>query len=720
MKIGVKLENCYGIRSLDTEFDFSKTKAYAIYAPNGAMKSSLAQTFQDAAAKIKSKDRIFPSRTTVRDIIQDGAPIEPSNILVIRPYDEVFAHSEKTSTLLVNATLRTEYANLHIEVEECKAKLIAALKTQASTKKDVEREISLTFTRSGNDFIRALTRIKAEIEEQKVAPFADVKYDIVFDERVATVLGTKDFKSAIKSYIRKYNELLDKSTYFKRGTFNYYNAANIAKSLADHGFFKASHTINLVGGGKREITDEKELESIIAAEKEGIASDSTLRKKFTDLEKSLEKNVFLREFQSYISDNDFILPELENVEKFKEDVWKSYIWSNLGLYEEFLAKVTSVEARRMEIEGQAAEERTQWEQVIEIFNERFFVPFKLNAKNRISVILGKDPILSLGFTVEEGGEVAEVERDELVKSLSTGEKKALYVLNVIFEIQARQLAGQKTLLIVDDVADSFDYRNKYAIIQYLKDISEENEFYELILTHNFDFFRTIHSRFVGYKNCLMASKSETGLSLTQAAGIQNVFVNDWKLAFFKDPRKRLASIPFIRNLIEFTKGETDPDYLKLTSLLHWKADSSSITQEELGRIYNSLFGTSKTLEQGTVLVIDLIRTEAEACLAAPAAINLENKIVLSIAVRLQAEKYMIAKINDPAFIQTIKANQTGALLKKFKTCGNVGNAERRVIERVALMTPENIHLNSFMYEPIIDMSDEHLRKLYNEVITLPP
>ncbi len=34
------------------------------------------------------------------------------------------------------------------------------------------------------------------------------------------------------------------------------------------------------------------------------------------------------------------------------------------------------------------------------------------------------------------------------------------------------------------------------------------------------------------------------------------------------------------------------------------------------------------------------------------------------------------------------------------------------------MTPENIHLNSFMYEPIIDMSDAHLRKLYEDVLKL--
>lgn len=36
-----------------------------------------------------------------------------------------------------------------------------------------------------------------------------------------------------------------------------------------------------------------------------------------------------------------------------------------------------------------------------------------------------------------------------------------------------------------------------------------------------------------------------------------------------------------------------------------------------------------------------------------------------------------------------------------------------LIEEVNMMTPEGIHLNSFMYEPVIDMSAEHLVKLYN-------
>jgi hypothetical protein len=34
------------------------------------------------------------------------------------------------------------------------------------------------------------------------------------------------------------------------------------------------------------------------------------------------------------------------------------------------------------------------------------------------------------------------------------------------------------------------------------------------------------------------------------------------------------------------------------------------------------------------------------------------------------------------------------------------------------MATENIHVNSFMYEPILDMSEEHLRKLYQDVAAL--
>ncbi|AZD60972.1 hypothetical protein C4K18_2999 [Pseudomonas chlororaphis subsp. aurantiaca] len=41
-----------------------------------------------------------------------------------------------------------------------------------------------------------------------------------------------------------------------------------------------------------------------------------------------------------------------------------------------------------------------------------------------------------------------------------------------------------------------------------------------------------------------------------------------------------------------------------------------------------------------------------------------------------------------------------------------------VLSQVNLMTPENIHLNSFMYEPILDMSALHLYDLYEKIKAL--
>ena len=356
--------------------------------------------------------------------------------------------------------------------------------------------------------------------------------------------------------------------------------------------------------------------------------------------------------------------------------------------------------------------------MIDIFNARFFVPFTLTAKNKAAVILGDEPLLTLGFTFNDGAESASVDRSTLIQTLSTGEKKALYILNVIFEVEARRKAKQETVFVVDDIADSFDYKNKYAIIQYLKDIADEPIFKQILLTHNFDFFRTLNSRFVTYSHCLMSTKTSTAIVLKQAAGIQNIFVKDWKLHFFKEPKKKIASIPFIRNIIEYTKGDGDPDFITLTSLLHLRHDSLTITVGQLDEIFRRLFGSKEKSVSPKRPVIELIQDEAKTCLTAGAGINFENKIVLSVAIRLLAEAYMVAKINDPSFVNSILTNQTAQLLAQFKAMFADETAVVDVMMRVVLMTPENIHVNSFMYEPILDMSDEHLRKLYGDVAAL--
>lgn len=714
------LEHCYGIRKLEVTLDYDGASAVAVYAPNGAMKSSLANTFQDIADGKQSRDRIFPSRATTR-LVQDenGIDLAAESVLVLRPYEEFSKGGDGTATLLVNAALRQEYESLHAEVSAARTALLNALKTTARTKRAVDREIASTFVPSGGLFDTVLAGLKTELDADWEPVFKDVPYDLINDDKVVAFLANGDFRTAINDYTKKYNELLAASKYFKKDGFNYYAATNVAKELKNSGFFKALHTVSLNGDEKQEVNSESELQALVDAERAKISEDAVLRKKYEELEKQIQKNAQLRDFEAYLQNHEELLPELADPAAFKKKLWMSYLKANNSLCTELLDKLTQAAARSAEIEAQAAQEETQWQAVIDIFNSRFIVPFHLEVANKVQVMLGIEAAPRLGFVFNDGNDHAPVERDALLQTLSTGEKRAFHVLNMLFDIEVRRAASQQTLLIVDDIADSFDYKNKYAVIQYLSDLAEDEHFKLLILTHNFDFFRTIESRrLVPRRNCFMVSKTTTGVTLAAAQGVRNVFTNVWKPHFFTNDREKICCIPFMRNLIEYTKGESDMDYLRLTSLLHWKTDTEQIKVASLDAIYTNLFDKPGQSGNPEKTVIEILTVEADACLNAADGINFENKVVLAIATRLQAEKFMAAKIDDPAWLEEINANQTPTLLKRYREEFPADAQNIRVIQRVLLMTPENIHLNSFMYEPILDMSDEHLRRLYSDVLAM--
>ncbi len=224
---------------------------------------------------------------------------------------------------------------------------------------------------------------------------------------------------------------------------------------------------------------------------------------------------------------------------------------------------------------------------------------------------------------------------------------------------------------------------------------------------------------VGYSNCLMASKNGEGLTLVQASGIRNVFANDWKGNFFDDARKKIASIPFLRNLVEMTTGEADPNYQMLTAMVHWKESTPKLKVSDLDRVFNTLCKTNGSSKDASRLLPELIAQEAEACLkSGGVGLYLENKIVLAIMIRLTSEQFMIGRLNDPKFVAGITANQTQQLIARYKATFPDESKATKTLDRVALMTPENIHVNSFMYEPIVDMSDDSLRKLCVDVTSL--
>lgn len=718
--LNVALKNCRGIRELDATLSFEKGNAVAVYAPNGAMKTSFARTFQDLADGRETSDRMFPARETERRVTDEtGGDLDPGNVVVVLSYDEELGPTEATSTLLVNPELRKEYEGLQADLIGARDELVSALKEQSGTKGDVIVTLSRVFTGEDDKFFEALARLSYEVEQMEDSRFADLPYDLLFNDKVDAILRTGGVQSELAKYVTRLNELLDESAFFDRSSFTFYNATKVTKSLGDNGFFSAKHSLLLHGEGTpRTVTSQADLKDLIAEEKQRITDDDALRKKLDAVEKALQKNVDTRRFFNFIANREELLPEFANVASFQQSVWKSYLKAHEDLFQRVVRCFKDTETRRKEIEQQAAAESTQWENVIQIFNERFFVPFRLSAENKHRVMLGQETMLKLVFKFEEGGESTGVERDDLLSVLSNGEKKALYILNVLFEMEARKAEERETLFVVDDLADSFDYKNKYAIIQYLKEMADHTNFKLILLTHNFDFFRTLVSRGVaGYNRCFMAQKGESKIVLSQAEHVNNPFIRGFKRNFFTEGMQRVASIPFVRNILEYTKGPDDADYITLTSLLHWKADSASITNAELDRIFNDTFHGQKNETWGspTDPAIDLLLQQADQARVADEGVNFENKIVLSIATRILAEKYMVAELNEPGFTDAIEANQTQALFQAFRSRGLGTPKAQETLDSVVLMTPENIHVNSFMYEPIIDMSDMALRELYSRV-----
>jgi hypothetical protein len=88
-----------------------------------------------------------------------------------------------------------------------------------------------------------------------------------------------------------------------------------------------------------------------------------------------------------------------------------------------------------------------------------------------------------------------------------------------------------------------------------------------------------------------------------------------------------------------------------------------------------------------------------------------------MGIRLATERYIIGKLQDANFVNTIQKSQTNKLIKQFGRENDDATA-MTLFEQVLLMTPENIHMNSFMFEPILDMAPLHLHELYNAVMSL--
>jgi len=716
-KVSVKFTNCYGIDALAHTFDFSNNNMpVLVYAPNGVMKTSFAKTLKQYANNREPEDIFFPERVSAFSIFDEtGAKLDRQSVFVIDPIDEKY-QSARISTLLASEELKARYDEIFGSITEKKDGLLKSLRKPSGLTKDIDFSIADAFKVKKEDILVALARLEREVREGAHSAFSELKYKILFSEKVIDLLQNADVKALIDEYTKVYEQIIDQSSYFKKGVFNHSNAETIAKNLKANGWFDGGHSVNLNHDGERsEIKTDGDLISAIEGEKDKILKDPKLAEMFQKVDGTLT-TAELRSFRDYLIENPFVVAELSDIDAFKQKVWISYLIQSGNEYFELIQEYDSSKEKIKAIIAEAEKEQTQWEAVIALFNDRFSVPFKVQVENKGDAVLNVSaPQITFYVDDRNGGAARKTDRVILDKGLSNGEKRALYILNIIFEVEARRKAGIETLVVLDDIADSFDYKNKYAIVEYLGDMRADEGFHLIILTHNYDFYRTIRGRLgVFGDNKLLSNRLNGALQLIPDSLSDNPF-SGWKQNL-SDPTVLVASIPFVRNLAEYVGNKAV--FGGLTSLLHVKDQTKTVSVGDLFNMYKSVLAdgsfTDFTSLEGSVFDI-LMTTCDEVCEIEDDNLSLEQKIALSIGIRLSAEEVLIDKINDAAYVAQIEKNQTGKLIRKYERLGNCDAALLRLIKRVALMTPENIHLNSFMFEPILDMSGHHLKSLFVEI-----
>ncbi|WP_324018831.1 hypothetical protein [Aeromonas caviae] len=718
MQLTIELENCYGINKLSKQFNLTKTETCcgvnSLYAPNGTLKTSLTKTFKDIENNRSTQDLIFPTRTTTRMVKINDIDITSEQVLTIDSYNESYS-SKQLSTLLVNDTLKQKYELALKEVDDKRELLIKNLsKCSGKAAKNIPEIICHTFSTSEKKLLELLEKLHGENHDNH-SQFSNLKYNDLFNQKVIELISSGDLNKELADYVETYEKLISESTILSR-TFNHQKAGDISKNLDESGFFTASHSINIsIKGEKREVTSQEDLNKLLQHEQDKILKSPELKEKFRKFDSKL-KTKDTQTFRDYISAHQDLLPEYENVNLLKKKVVLSYLQSQQNIWSDLVDTYKKNQELIKQIIQQAQQQRTTWETVVDTFNKRFDVPFELSVENQDEVILNAaTPMIKFKFN-DGRGNSEDINHQSLISALSQGEKRALYILNVLFELEIRKQSTQPILIIVDDIADSFDYKNKYAIVEYLRDLSKTTCFHLLLLTHNFDFHRIVSSRLNAKRqNRLIAIKSLDGIKIIQERYQKDVF-STWKQNLSTNERYMLASIPFARNIAEYCGRNEHVE--KLTSLLHLKGNSANIIVSDLQFIYRDIFSDlpNLSLPNGHESIIDIMFQQSDALVIdnqeTP---ELECKVILAMAIRLKAEEFMIDKISDQEFVTSITSNQTRELFDKYTEIFSTDLETIALLDQVNLMTPENIHLNSFMYEPILDMSACRLYALYTDI-----
>lgn len=710
-----KIENMFGIKKLkNPTFIDGNT---IIYAPNGVMKTSFADGINAIINGNRPSDKFAnPEILSTFEIEDNGIVITDEssgislNAFVFKPsnYNADVFSNPNIGSLVMSNTLKIKYKKALDEYQSERNRINEIISRNIFGKKKLDQSDIDTVIEvlEKNTFEDAIISIP-DLSDYNDLYYQSINYYDIFNDKTSTILDSTEFSEKCKSYNKYINSELDKAV-FNSG-FDFNGLLDVQKKLNSSHYFDAGNKIIL--NGKEEMS-KAELQTYIQGTIDKVYGTENARIIFEDAKKALNKNEKTKKLIKIINEDKRCFKELSNTLEFKRKI----IFTKMSAYSDdiniSISKMKDYLDNMKKLIEEAKKSKEIWQSVLDKYNNRFF-------NNKFDVIIEntKDAVLGISQPVFKKviRGTDQVITSEIFNRFSSGEQRAIMILNLLFEIELRK--SQNYALVLDDISDSFDYKNKYAILEYLQDLASFDNVQLIILTHNFDFFRSVRLLLKSkLKSILMAYKNGEDVELVNAKrrDLEDYsYFSLWKNN--NNEKSVLAIIPFLRNIIQLQYNSDNEKFKILTGMLHYNEELEKIN---ISCIYNILdsfnvrhdfddFNYLNKLREISLLIISNNSIKET---------NLLEKVILGMFIRIFSDKIMYLKYiecyGDKQALEEV-SNQSRFLYEKIKN--ELPDETLQIIQTSMTIAPSFIHVNSFMFEPLIDVGAEKLKETAQKI-----
>lgn len=698
-----KVENAFGIKSLHLNLENDK-KMYQelIYSKNGSFKTSFSNTLYNLSNGTLENvfDRLTDEKAILDiSILENGKEIKNfDNRFVVFSREIYEQHSKLLSdysseleTLTIDKK-NSEYINelLTEETIEIKLQIDNYLKGTG-----LNFEILLDmFSNLEDGYLDRIIQLLNTIINHEAQDISEINIKKIY-QKAYDIVDQSEFQSKISNYIQvlenKINAQLFDKNFNENNCLQFINNVDKAKYLSEtksRGLFLKDKVYY----------DIDEVKKIFEEEIKKISKDPEIieqSKEITKLMGTAKESEFLKES---IQKNPLLVKQLSAGRK---NILLSYLKSSSIDYNYWLEVVKKAKKELNNVLKIAQDKQTNFERAIEIYKNRFHPIFDIKIVNKAESMLGiKTPTIT--FYHNRYCEIP-VSETKLSQILSSGEKTTLNILKFIVEYE--NCKKYHPFIILDDIVETFDYSNRYAFMEYINDLVNL-DVPTIVMTHNFEFYRTVSKRIPKLRKSVASANSNGVVDIQTNNRINKNMENVLKYSNIYD---FFCAIPYLREIKTILLEDTKT----LDSCLHYKEKTSKLQIKDILLQFPSNAIKSLKIDENDIYMEKLF--EIADNLSGFDDFDIVKKTILSLSCRLLIERKIIA--NNFNLLTNINTNQTAQLLDLYgeKLFPNV----KKYLEAVQLSTPEFIHANAFMYEPLIDINGKYLFELYNQIKKIP-